>query len=99
MAPTRIAAFDISFSHLHAGMIRHLLHVHVAGMVARRWRLRTEALHIERYRDLAGLLEFERDRHLVTLLQRALQIEHHQMKSTGRQLDGLAGLNSEPLVQ
>lgn len=35
-------------SVLHAGMIVHLLHLHVTGMIAARGRLRANALHIER---------------------------------------------------
>src|SRR6185437_7597661 len=70
------SGFGILGSHLRAGMLGHL-HVHAAGSGA--GPLRADALHIERELHLASLLEIKRDRHLVALLQRAFQIEHHQM--------------------
>src|SRR5579864_4991015 len=66
-------------SHLRAGMLGHLLHLRAAGCAA--GRQRADALDIERKLHLAGLLEIKGERHLVTLPQRALQIEHHQMIS------------------
>src|SRR3954453_9034444 len=72
-------------SHLHAGMIGHLLHIHGSGVIAARRGPGTDALHVERQLHLAGLLEFDGDRQLVALLELALEVEHHQMISARRQ--------------
>ena len=48
-----MSANDSHASHLLAGMIHMIM----------RGRLRADALHVEQQRDLARLLEFERDRH------------------------------------
>ena len=61
--------------------------------------LRADALHVERDLHLAGLFEFERDRQLVALLERALEIQQHQMIAARRELDRLAGLDGETLVE
>src|SRR6185437_10418215 len=84
-------------SHLRAGMPGHLLHVHAAGSGA--GPLRADALHIERELHLASLLEIKGDRHLVALLQRAFQIEHHQMISARSELHRLAGVDGEAVVE
>src|SRR5439155_7765368 len=73
--------------------------VHHLTARATRGRLRADALNIERQQYLAGLLEFQRDRHLVTLLERALEVHDHQVIAAGRELYGLAGLDGEALVE
>src|SRR3954447_2303397 len=65
--------------HLHAGMIV----LHAAAPAAR--SLGSDRLDLERHGDLTGLLEFQRDWQLVALLQRALQLHHHQMIAARRQ--------------
>src|ERR1700752_3970456 len=52
--------------HLHAGMIVHLLHVHLAAAGRPH---RADASDVEHDRDLAGLCELQRDRQLVALFE------------------------------
>ena len=61
--------------------------------------LRADPLDVERDLHLAGLLELQGDRQLVALLERALEVQHHQMIAARRKLYGLAGLDREPLVE
>ena len=49
-----------------------------------------DALNVERNADLAGLLEFQRHRHLATLFERMLDVRHHQMIAARRERHGLA---------
>src|SRR5579863_2368120 len=89
-------AFDIVASHLlHA--VWHLLHVHAAR--GRGGPLRAHTLDIERELHLACLFEVEGDRHLVALLERTFQVEHHQMISAGCELHRLAGFDGQAVVE
>src|SRR6266403_192038 len=89
----------VAASLFHAGL-RHLFHFHGAARVAStRGRLGANTLNVERKRHLAGLLKFQGDRHLVALLEWALEIEKHKMDSARCTLDGLAGLDRKALVE
>src|SRR5882724_5516519 len=80
-------------------MIGRLLHFHIARTACAGRSLRSYSLNIERERNLAGPLELERERQLVALLQRALQVEQHQMIAARRQLHRLARLDHKTLVE
>src|SRR5712671_1356712 len=74
-----------SASHLHAGMTGHLLHILGDARIPRcPGALRANALYIQRELHLARFFELKRDRNLVALLERALEIEQHQMIPTRR---------------
>src|SRR5260370_19183997 len=96
----RRAGLRLSASHLHAGMTGHLLHVlGAARLSSARGALRPDPLHVKGELHLARFFELKRDRNLVALLERALEIEQHQMITARRKLDGLPGLDRKTLVE
>src|SRR5579872_2104926 len=68
-------------SHLHV-----LFHFRLTAGRSSRSR-GSDGLHVQHHTNLAGLLEFQSDGHLVALLQWFLQVHHHQMIAARRELD------------